>query len=398
MTQTATTSRLPLDGIRVIDFSRLLPGPWSTQTLGDLGADVIKIEQPEVGDYSRHNPPVFAETGVYFSGVNRNKRSIALDMTKAEDRAVAEQLIAGGDIVVESFRPGVAAKLGVDFERLSARDPGLIYCSVNGFGSDTSLAGVAGHDLTIQGLTGLLSKSGTPPAMPGFQAGDFAAAAYATVAILAALIRRGNDGKGCHIEIPMYDSLVSWSQIMLSGAMARLAGFTGKPELEVWGGNPRYDNYRTKDGKAVTVCLLEASAWKGFCTYIGKPELGDTGEDWSDRHSSHGDKAAIFREIISGFCESMGRDELCKKMAEAQIAICPVYEPDEVLVSTEARQGQLVQWNQHPRDGKIPVLRDPLYRSGLSDPMRRAAPGLGEHTEELRAEARSTAEGQRSTQ
>lgn len=384
MTEPVAVNRLPLDGVRVVDFSRLLPGPWSTQVLGDLGADVVKIEQPGVGDYSRHNPPNYAENGVYFSNVNRNKRSVVLDMTSADDRGLAHRLIDSADILVESFRPGVAKKLGVDFETVAKSNPRLIYCSLNGFGSDGPLAGMAAHDLSIQGLTGLLGKADAPPPLPGFQAGDYAAAAYATIGILAALLRRNSDGRGCHIEVPMYDSLVAWSQIMLSGAMARAAGFPGQPELEVWGRNPRYNTYVTRDGKSVTVSLLEPHTWKRFCEYIGRPDLMDHDEDWSDRHSDHGENAPAYRAALEQLCGSLDRDELCRRMAEAHIPICPVYEADEVLQSSEARAREVVQWLDHPRDGRIPLLRDPLARSGLTDPARRHAPGLGEHTEQVR--------------
>jgi crotonobetainyl-CoA:carnitine CoA-transferase CaiB-like acyl-CoA transferase len=383
MTKEKSQSPLPLAGIRVIDFSRLLPGPWSTQTLGDLGADVIKIEQPVTGDYSRHNPPKYAENSVYFSNVNRNKRSVVLDMTKEEDRAAAHCLIKRSDIVVESFRPGVAIKLGIDYETVSKSSPRLVYCSLNGFGSDGPLAGMAGHDLSLQGLTGLLGKAEAPPPVPGFQSGDYAAGAYATIGILAALIRRGNDGHGCRIEVPMYDSLIAWSHIMLSGAMARMAGFSGRPELEVWGGNPRYNTYRTRDGKAVTVSLLEPLTWKRFCHHIGNMDLIDHDEDWSHRHSDHGDKAPLYREAITNLCNSLDRDELCERMARVHIPICPAYEADEVLQSSEARASQVLQWVDHPRDGRIPLIRDPLARSGLSDPARRPAPGHGEHTDEV---------------
>jgi CoA:oxalate CoA-transferase len=388
VTKPTTAPRLPLDGVRVVDFSRLLPGPWSTQVLGDLGADVIKIEQPGVGDYSRHNPPNYAKNGVYFSNVNRNKRSVVLDMTNAADRAVAHRLIDRADVAVESFRPGVARKLEVDYETVVKRNPRLIYCSLNGFGSEGPLAGMAAHDLSIQGLTGLLGKADVPPPLPGFQAGDYAAAAYAAIAVLAALIRRNSDGRGCHIEVPMYDSLIAWSQIMLSGAMARAAGFVGQPELEVWGRNPRYNTYRTRDGKSVTVSLLEPHTWKRFCEYIGRPDLMEHDEDWSDRHSDHGENAPAYRQALEELCGSLDRDELCKRMAAAHIPICPVYGADEVLKSAEARAREVVQWIEHPRDGRVPLLRDPLARSGLSDPARRHAPSLGQHTEEIRREAR----------
>lgn len=389
MASLPTPKRLPLEGLRVVDFSRLLPGPWSTQTLGDLGADVIKVEQPGVGDYSRHNAPRYAENGVYFSNVNRNKRSVVLDMADPGDRQTALELIDSADILVESYRPGVATKLGIDHASVSARNARLIYCSINGFGSTGEFAKMPGHDLSIQGLAGLLSKGATPPAMPGFQSGDFAAAAYATIAILAAVIRRSADGLGCRLDIPMYGSLVAWSHIMLSSAMARLGGTDGLPELEVWGGNPRYDNYRTRDGKAVTVCLLEPSTWKRFCEHIGRADLLEGGEDWSERHGTHGAKGVRYREVIEQCCAALDRDVLCKEMADAHITICPAYQPDEVLQSPEARDAGLLQWLDHPRDGRIPVILDPLATCGLTDPLRRPAPSLGEHTGEVIEEHRA---------
>ncbi|MEI9806324.1 MAG: CoA transferase [Pseudolabrys sp.] len=191
---------LPLNNVRVIDFSRLLPGPWCTQTLGDLGADVIKIEQPEIGDYARHNPPTFKTMGVYFNSINRNKRSIVLDLTVAADREAVYKLIDSADIVVESFRDGVPRKLGIDYDTLSKRKPSLIYCSITGFGNSSPLGRVPGHDLSIQGVAGTLLKTVQPgqrAPMPQFQGGDFTAAAFATMGILSAYIRRLTTKAGC---------------------------------------------------------------------------------------------------------------------------------------------------------------------------------------------------------
>lgn len=379
-------SALPLAGVRVVDFSRLLPGPWCTQLLGDLGADVIKVEQPGVGDYSRYNPPHYQTNSVYFDSVNRNKRSIVLDVAKAEDRAIALKLIDEAAILVESFRPGVAAKLGIDHESVAKRNPGLIYCSLSGFGAEGELAGMPGHDLSIQGMTGLLSKhEGPVPAMPGFQAGDYAAAAYAAVGVLAAYVRRQETGKGCYLDVPMYDSLMCWSNILLTGAMARLAGFSGKPELEVWGNNPRYNVYPTKDGHAVTVSLLETRTWERFCQHIGRPDLMME-EGWHDRHSTHGDRAPLFRKAIADFCLARERDALVAEMLTAGISICPVYDADEALVSPEAKTRGVVRQQRYPADGEVPVLWDPLARAGLSDPTRRPPPAMGEQSDEIRRE------------
>src|ERR1700712_5519169 len=233
---------LPLSGFRIIDFSRLLPGPWCTQTLGDLGADVIKVEQPEIGDYSRFNPPTFKSVGAYFNSINRNKRSIVLDLTVAKDKAIADELIAGADVVVESYRSGVSKKLSIDYDSIKKINPSIIYCSITGFGNESALGRVPGHDLSIQGVAGTLGKhikDGQMPPMPTFQAGDFTAAAFAAIGILAACVGRQSSGKGCYLEVPMYDSLISVSNVAMSGALARVAGYTGKPEMEPWGRNPR---------------------------------------------------------------------------------------------------------------------------------------------------------------
>lgn len=379
---------LPLEGARVIDFSRLLPGPWCTQTLGDLGADVIKIEQPGVGDYARYNPPNFKSVGAYFNSINRNKRSIALDLTIAKDRDIAYQLIDSADIIVESFRAGVPAKLGVDYDSVVKRNPSVIYCSVTGFGNGSKLGRVPGHDLSIQGLAGTLVKSsheGQQPAMPSYQGGDFTAAAFATMGVLSAYIRRMKSGAGCHLEVPMFHSLISVSNVGMSGALARIAGYSGKPEMEPWGKNPRYNIYPTRDGKFVTVCLLEYRAWQRFCEYIGRSELAPE-ESWADRHTDHGERTDAIRSAIADFCLSHDRDALAEKMCAAEIAICAIYSADETLNSQQVRDEGLVALTDHPTEGRIPHLVDPLARAGLSNPARMPSPALGQHTEEILGE------------
>ena len=366
-------------------MSRLLPGPWCSQTLGDLGADVIKIEQPEIGDYGRFNPPHYREGGVYFNSVNRNKRSITLDLKREEDQRVALDLLRDADIVVESYRPGVTEKLGIDYSSLAKINPGVIYCSVTGFGCDGEFAQVPGHDLSIQGAAGILNPGSMPgvPGMPGFQAADYAGATYATIAVLSAYIQRLKTGRGRHLDIALYDSLVVLSNIALASALARTAGFSGSPELEVWGSNPRYAIYPTRDGKAVTVCLLETRTWERFCKFIGRADLIYE-ETHADRHTSHGDRAEVFRKVIGELCLADDRDALVAKMVKADIAICPAYSPDEALASPEAKGRGLVRMVEHPVEGPIPQIFDPLTRAGLADPQRRLAPRLGEHNDEVR--------------
>jgi crotonobetainyl-CoA:carnitine CoA-transferase CaiB-like acyl-CoA transferase len=358
--------------------------------LGDLGADVIKVEQPDIGDYSRFNPPTYKSVGAYFNSINRNKRSVQLDLTQQGDRAIADELTATADIIVESFRPGVTERLRIDYASVARANPAVIYCSITGFGNDSALGRVPGHDLSIQGVAGTLGKHlrpGEAPPMPTFQAGDFTAAAFATIGILSAFIRRSVTGQGCYLEIPMYDSLISVSNVALSGALARLAGYAGKPEMEPWGRNPRYNIYPTRDAKFVTVCLLEYRGWKRFCEYIGREDLAPD-ESWSDRHSDHGDRAAAFRDAIGAFCLSRDRDQLADEMRKAEISICAVYTTDEAVNSAHAKERGAIRFSERPADGHVPYLVDPLAKAGLTNPERRPSPELGEHNDEVLRELR----------
>ena len=228
---------LPLAGIKVIDFSRLLPGPWATQTLADMGADVVKIEQPKVGDYGRFNPPNYQSLGVYFNSVNRNKKSVCLDLFNGLAKEAALKLIAEADVVVESFRPGVTEKLGIDYKAVKTTNPGLVYCSITGFGQQGSMSGLPAHDMAIQALSVVMGNTFAAhpvPPMPCFQAGDYAPAACAIAGIMGALMKRMQHGQGCYLDIAMFDAMFVWSNIALSGAIARLSGAPGKPELEAW--------------------------------------------------------------------------------------------------------------------------------------------------------------------
>jgi len=379
-----SAQELPLTGLKVVDFSRLLPGPWTTQTLADMGADVVKVEQPEVGDYGRFNPPNYQTLGVYFNSVNRNKRSIALALTNPHAREAVLRLIGQADVVVESFRPGVTRKLGIDYDSVKAANPGLIYCSITGFGQEGSLAGLPAHDMAIQALSGVMGNTlefNPVPPMPCFQAGDYAPAAYAISGIMGALMKRMKSGQGCYLDVAMFDAMFVWSNIALTGAIARLTGVPGKPELEAWGNNPRYNTYPTKDGKAVGVCLLETRTWKVFCDRMDRPDLYSDDETYSDRHTDHGNREEAFREAIAALCMSRERDELCRDMMSAGIPICPVYSPDEAVVSPLVTERGLLEEIDHPTEGRIPQPVNPLSAAGLTDSQRLPSPQLGADTQ-----------------
>lgn len=385
-TETQNTKPLPLEGVRVIDFSRLLPGPWATQMMGELGADVIKVEQPGIGDPSRHNQPRYKNNSVYFNAVNGNKRSIALDLNNESGREVARLLLRNSDVVIESYRPGVARKLGIDYPTIKDFNPRIIYCSITGFGQSGPLSHIAGHDLVIQGLTGLMGcalDEANPPAVPGFQAGDFAGSLFAVIGVQAALAQRAKTGEGCEIDLAMFEALYNMCLIPLSSAFAHMAGHSGEPRMESFGGNPRYSTYRTNDGKPVAVSLLETKAWREFCESISRLNLVSEDETPADRLSAHGERHGVYRDALAAYCKSYSWAEIMRHMEQTGIAICPVCTPDEAVALPHVAARNLINQIDHPVEGRIPHLVNPLTRAGLARHAHRPAPELGEHTEEI---------------
>ncbi|MCC6535480.1 MAG: CoA transferase [Burkholderiales bacterium] len=380
---------LPLAGLRVVDFSRLLPGPWASQMLAEFGAEVIKVEPPGVGDPSRHNHPRYRDQSVYFNVVNGSKRSLELDLATVAGREVARRLFERADVVFESYRPGVAAKLGVDYASARAANERIIYCSISGFGQSGPLAKIAGHDLVIQGMTGLMGRAleqANPPPVPGFQAGDFAGALMAVIGVFAAVAQRAHTGKGCEIDLAMFDALLNLCPIPLTSALARLAGASGEPAQEVFGKNPRYSTYLSKDGKPIAVSLLEAKAWQEFCRAIDRPDLIDENETPADRLTAHGARQGRYREALAAHCASRTAAELERELDRTGIAICPVYTPDEALAHPHVEARGDIAYIEHPVEGRIAHLVNPLARSGLCRREHDPAPTLGQHTAEILAE------------
>lgn len=384
--ETAPATPLPLDGVRVIDFSQLLPGPFATQMLGELGADVIKVERPGIGDPSRHNQPRYRENSVYFNAMNANKRSIALDLTQQAGRAVVRRLLEEADVAIESYRPGGARKLGIDYQTIRSFNPRIVYCSISGFGQSGPLSHIAGHDLVIQGLTGLMGcdlDDINPPAVPGFQAADFAGALFAVIGVQAGLAQRAKTGVGCEIDLAMFEALYNMCLIPLSSAFAHMAGHSGEPRMESFGGNPRYSTYLSKDGKPVAVTLLETKAWREFCAHIGRPDLVSEDETPADRLSAHGERHGVYRDALAEYCRSHTWSEIMHHMEQTGIAICPVCTPDEAMALPHVAARNVINQIDHPVEGRIPHLVNPLAPAGLARRSHRPAPGLGEHAEEI---------------
>lgn len=366
---------LPLSGIRVLDFSRLLPGPWCTQFLGDLGADVVKIEDNRGGDPSRHNPPMVDTGSVYFNSVNGQKRSVALDLRANGAAAVLERLFSWADIVVESFSVGTASRLGVGYDDARKVRPDIIYCSVSGYGQDGPKADVAGHDLVIQASAGLLDP--IPDGLPHFQAADYSAASMAVIAVLAALRRRDLTGEGAYLDIAMSDSLAAMSAIVLAPGLARASGATGSPRIEVWGRNPRYNIYPTKDGRTVALCLLETRLWDRFCSAIGRTDLA-AGEELShQRHSDHGEFGPAYRRALEDYCGTRTLAEIISDMEKHDLPVVPVSTVDEAVADPHLRARGIIRERRDEDDRTVVEIGNPLARAGLARRERRPAPKRG---------------------
>ena len=301
-------------------------------------------------------------------------------------KELARKLLATADVAVETYRPGVAAKLGIDYASIRVYNPRAIYCSISGFGQNGPLSHIAGHDLVIQGLTGLMGcalDTLNPPAVPGFQAADYAGSLMAVIGIQAALAQREKTGEGCEIDLSMFEALFNMVLIPLSSQMAMSAGHSGEPRMESFGGNPRYSTYLSKDGKPVAVTLLETKSWREFCALVNRPDLTPQSESLADRLSSHGENSGQYRKVLADYCASLTWSEHMKRMEETGIAICPVCTPEEAMRIAHVKARGAMNVFEHPKEGAIPYFVNPLARAGLATGEDAPAPRLGEHADEL---------------
>ncbi len=374
----------PLNGIRILDLSRLLPGAYASQMMADFGADVIKVEEPGSGDYGRIMPPQGAgRMSLYFTAINRNKRSIMLNLKNEEGRNIFLRLVRDADVVLESFRPGVMERLGLGYKQLKEVQPGIIYCAISGYGQDGPYRLRAGHDLNYAGYAGLLHYnrgSHGEPAMPPTPLGDLAGGSYmAVIGILAAVVGRVQTGEGRKIDVSMTEGVMSLLPLFASAYLnTGKAPRPGHSALD--GGLPCYNIYEAKDGKHVTLAALEPKFWHTFCTHIGHLEL-------LPFHMPVGpgerEKAM---EILRAIFKTKTRDEWVVELAEIDACVGPVYDIDEALNDQHAQaRGATVTGGSE--EETFQTLRSFPRMSGVEDEQRYAPPEMGEHTEELLREA-----------
>jgi crotonobetainyl-CoA:carnitine CoA-transferase CaiB-like acyl-CoA transferase len=322
-----------LNGIRVLDFTRLLPGPCATQLLADSGADVIKIEDTDVGDYARTmSPHTERGVGALFDMVNRDKRSIALDLKTPAGRDVIHELVGTADVLDEGFRPGVTERLGIDDETVREHNDDIVYCSLTGYGRTGPFADRAGHDLNYVGAVGLLDMTrrsrDEAPRIPGYPIGDMAGGTFAALGVLGALCSRelGNTA-GEHLDIAMTDVVLSFSQSVAHGALASESPRPGETPLT--GGLPWYDVYETADGRYVTLAALEPKFWAAFCTAVGHDELVD--EHGTDDPATR----EALRETLEAIFAGRTRAEWEADLGAIDATVGPVNTPAEAVGSPQ---------------------------------------------------------------
>ena len=364
-----------LRGIRVLDLSRLLPGPFLTMVLADMGADVVKIEDPRVGDYLRAFPPAKGGVAGRFLAVNRGKRSLALDLKAPAGRAAFLQMVERADIVVESFRPGVMAKLGVDYEVLAARNPRLVMCSISGYGQTGPYIARAGHDLNYIALAGVLAMGGPAggaPQMPGVQIADLAGGAlWSATAILGALVGRERTGRGAHLDISMTEGALALLAAELGNLDCGARPTRGVETLN--GGLACYGVYRTQDDRYLAVGALEPKFWITLNQAIGRaPNVAEIVGAPADQARTRAELAAIFATRPAG--------EWYALLSQHDCCVEIVLEPDELADHPLHRAREVFfELDGGPGVGPIRQVRTPIGAPAHST----APPRLGQHSREV---------------
>jgi len=372
----------PLEGIHVADFSRVLSGPWCTMTLGDLGADVVKIERPGSGDETRGwGPPFAGGESAYYLSTNRNKRSIALDLARLEHRAVAERLVARADVVVENFRPGTMERLGLGEDACRALNPAVIYASITGFGLTGPARDRPGYDFIIQGQGGLMSITGEPDGDPqkvGVAISDITAGLYTAIGILAALRQRDRTGVGRRVHVSLLGSQVSW---LANQASNHLVG--GLEPMRMGNAHPNivpYQVFHASD-RPFVIAVANETIWRRFCAAIERPDVAD-----DPRFATNAARVEHRAELgakLSALFATAERDRWLQTLTAAEVPCGPINSVAEVFADPQVTALGMVERVAHPTAGQVRLVRTPIELDGSVEPVRRHPPLLGEHTEEI---------------
>jgi len=383
----------PLQHLRVLDLTRVLAGPWCTQTLADLGADVIKIERPGQGDDTRQWGPPFAPDAqglptteaAYFLAVNRNKRSVTLDIATPEGQQIVRELVAQCDVLVENFKVGDMRRYGLDYESLRAEHPGLVYCSITGFGQTGPYAPRAGYDFIVQGMGGFMSVTGEGEQVPGSspqKAGvaiaDLFTGAQATIAILAALTHRDRTGEGQHLDICLLDTQVAMMANMATNYLA-----TGQSPVRWGNAHPNivpYQTFQVADGWVIVACGND-SQFRKLTEVAGAPELA------SDERFSTNPQRVRHRQVLIPLLDDLMRHKTRAQwiaaLEAAGVPCGPINQMADVFQDPQVLARDMLVRLPHPTAGQVSVPGSALKLSGTPVAYRSAPPLLGQHTQEV---------------
>jgi crotonobetainyl-CoA:carnitine CoA-transferase CaiB-like acyl-CoA transferase len=371
----------PLEGLKVVDLTRVVAGPFCTMMLGDMGAEVLKIEEPKHGDDSRAWAPFIGGTGSFFLALNRSKKSVALDLKTAEGADVLRRLIESADVLIENFRPGSLAELGFDYATAAALNPRLIYCSISGYGQTGPSSQLPGYDAVLQGEAGIMDMTGFPggePTRVGVAITDYLAGLYATQGILLALNERHTSGLGQHVDISLFEAMLSVMRLPMSVLMA--TGVTptrvGNDHLNI----APYQPLRAKDG-LIIVAVANPALWIRFCEAMERP-------DWrhDPRFATNTDRVAhrdALKQAIEEAFADVTVDELTRRFQAKNVPCGRVRSMSEALEHPQVAPRGILLEQQHPQIGPIetlaPVVRLSRTPAGVTLP----PPALGEHTREI---------------
>ncbi len=369
---------LPLEGITVLDFTRLLPGPFATQLLCNLGADVIKIEDPGIGDYMRTVPPTLQGVSYAYIMVNRGKKSLAVDLKRKDGREILYRLVPKADIVMEQFRPGVMERLGADHKTLSRLNPKLIYCSFSGYGQTGPLKDVPGHDLTFEAHAGILGVTGGRdgrPVIPGVPMADLASGYNAAFSVLVALRTRDRTGRGEFVDVSIFDTAVSLMVLNLARYLA-----TGEEpvagETLLTGTFPFYNLYETADGGWMAVAAVEPKFWARLCEVVGVPEL--TESQFADER----DKAGVVRTLRARF-KTKTKEDWEAIFAKEKLPVIGVRHVSDLVKDPQVKARNLLPVVDVPGLWRMPVIAHPAKHSVSKTQAPARAPAKGEDTDAI---------------
>ena len=372
----------PLDDLFVVDLSRILSGPVCTMLLADMGAQVIKVEPPPLGDDSRQwGPPFIGGISTYFLSINRNKKSLGLNLKTADGRRILWKLIERADVLIENFRPGVLDKLGFGYEAVHTANPRTVYCSVSGFGQTGPYRDRPGYDVIAQGESGMMDLTGYPdgpPAKLGASLADIVAGLYACNGICLALLARHKTGKGQHVDVGLLDGMVSTLTYhaliyLTTGRSPKRAG-TRHPSIVP------YESFEAKDG-FVNIAVTNQKQWENFCQVCGFPEIAQDSRfaEMKARLVNYGELRPMIERVIS----KMTRAEVFAAMSEVGIPAGPINSVGEIMEDPHIHAREMVQQLIHPDYGPLKVLGIPIKLSDTPGVVENAPPKFGEHNREV---------------